>query len=295
MRLTDALVLSSPRFAGEALAQRALSGPLAPVLAARARDTFGIVHGIDTEAFDPAHDATIATRYGVDAPAGKARCRTLLAERAGWATDPAESSFPWPIVGMIARLTDEQGMALVRTALPRLLALPLRLFVLGLGDPEHNAFLSVMARRHPDRLHARLAFDDRLARELLAGADAFLLPARVEPSGRQALRALRYGAVPVAHAAGAQADIVADHDSEAATGNGFLFSEHTADHLVGAVERALDCHQQPHVWARLTRAAMAFDGSWERTAGAYEETYLEVRRRIEARRFGAWALGIARG
>ena len=39
---------------------------------------------------------------------------------------------------------------------------------------------------------------------------------------------------------------------------------------------------------------MAFDGSWERTAAAYEEIYLEVRRRLEARRFGAWALGIAR-
>jgi starch synthase len=196
---------------------------------------------------------------------------------------------------MIARLTDDQGMELVRATLPRILTLPLRLFVLGLGEPEHNAFLSVMARRHPDRLCARLAFDDRLARELLAGADAFLLPARTEPSGRQALRALRYGAVPVAHATGALADVVCDHDSEAGTGNGFLFTEPTGDHLVGALERAIDAYGRPHGWQRLTRAAMAFDGSWERTAQGYEEIYLEVRRRLEARRFGAWALGIARG
>jgi starch synthase len=185
-------------------------------------------------------------------------------------------------------------MELVRATLPRLLALPLRLFVLGLGEPEHNAFLSVMSRRHPDRLCARLAFDDRLVRELLAGSDAFLLPARNEASGRQALRALRYGAVAIAHATGALADVVSDHDSDAGTGNGFLFRAHTGDHLVGAVERALDAYARPHVWQRLTRAAMAFDGSWERTAGGYEEIYLEVRRRLEARRFGAWALGIAR-
>src|SRR5207237_10255803 len=122
------------------------------------------------------------------------------------------------------------------------------LFVLGLGEPEHNAFLSVMARRHPDRLHARLAFDDRLAHEVLAGSDAFLLPARHEPSGRQALRALRYGAVPVAHATGALADAVCDHDGEAGTGNGFLYEEHSAEQLVGAVERALDAYHKPHVW-----------------------------------------------
>lgn len=293
-RLADALVLSSPTFAREVVEQRAIGGPLAAVLAARARDTFGIVHGIDTAAFDPATDSTIAAHYHADDVAGKARCRTLLAERAGWATDPAESSFTWPIFGMIARLSDDQGLALVRSTLPRVLSHPMRLFVLGLGEPEHNAFLSVMARRHPDRLHARLAFDDRLAREVLAGADAFLLPAREEPSGRQALRALRYGAVPVAHATGALADVVSDHDSEAGTGNGFLFTQQTGDHIVGALERAIEAYHHPHVWRRLTRAAMAFDGSWERTAAAYEETYLEVRRRLEARRFGAWALGIAR-
>jgi len=292
--LTDGLVVSSPHFAREVRADRALAGPLVAVMAARERDTFGLVHGIDTVAFDPSTDGAIAGRYHAEDLAGKARCRTLLAERAGWATDPAESTFDWPIFGMIARLSDEQGLELVRATLPRLLSQPLRLFVLGLGEPEHNAFLSVMARRHPDRLHARLAFDDRLAREVLAGADAFLLPARHEASGRQALRALRYGAVPVAHATGALADVVSDHDSEASTGNGFLFREHTGDHLVGAVERAIDAYRQPHVWRRLTRAARAFDGSWERTAEGYEEIYLEVRRRLEARRFGAWALGIAR-
>jgi starch synthase len=265
------------------------------VLAARSRDTFGVIHGVDVQAFDPATDPALAARYDATHLAGKVRCRTVLAERAGWASDPAESTYAWPIVGMIARLSDEQGIALVRVVLPRLLALPMRLFVLGLGDPEHNSFLAVMARRHPERLHARLAFDDRTAHELLGGADAFLLPARREPSARQALRALRYGAVPVAHATGALADVVADHDSEAGTGNGFLFDAHTGDHLVGGLERAIDAYRRPHEWQRLTRAAMAFDGSWERTAAAYEETYLEVPRRLEARRFGAWALGIARG
>jgi starch synthase len=295
LRLADALVLPSPRFAVEAREDRTVAPALMAVLAARGRDTFGIVHGIDAQSFDPATDPALVARYDERDLSGKARCRNAVAERAGWATDPAESTYGWPIVGMIARFSDEQGMALVRTALPRLLALPMRLFVLGLGDPEHNAFLAVMARRHPDRLFARLAFDDRTARELLAGADAFLLPARREASARQALRALRYGAVPIAHTTGALADVVADHDSEASTGHGFRFEGHTEDHLVGALERAIDAYKRPHEWRRLTRAAMTFDGSWERTAAEYETVYLEVRRRLEARRFGAWALGIARG
>jgi len=43
------------------------------------------------------------------------------------------------------------------------------------------------------------------------------------------------------------------------------------------------------------RNVLAYDSSWEATAVAYEGAYREVRRRVEAQRFGAWALGIARG
>ncbi len=295
LRHADLVVLPSKTYAAELLGNRELARGLAPVLAIRAQDTVGVVHGIDAVMWNPATDAGIAAPFSAGDIAGKSSCRRALAERAGWPSDPAESSHAWPIVGLIAKLTDEQGMALLTESLERLLALDARYFVLGLGDRVHHDALGEAAHRHPDRLFARLTFDDTLVREIVAGADLFLLPALHEPTGRQALRAMRYGAVPVAHKVGGLADVVTDFDPSSGTGTGFTFLAPTPLDLCAALAHAIDTYHQPHAWRRLAKNAMLHDGSWEATALGYETAYRDVRKRVEAKRFGAWALGIARG
>jgi starch synthase len=294
LRHADLVVLPSRRYAAEVVQDKELAHGLLPVLSIRKKDTVGVVHGIDAAAWDPSTDNAIAARYAASDPAGKAACRRALAERAGWPSDPAESGHGWPIVGMIARLTDSQGMGLLTQALEKLTKLDLRLFVLGLGDRAHHATLEEWARRHPDRVFARLTFDDALAREIVAGADLFLLPALAEPNGRQALRAMRYGAVPVAHRVGGLADAVVDYDPIAGTGTGFTFLAPNPDDLVAALATACATFHEPHLWRRLVRNVMQHDGTWQATATAYEAAYRDVRRRVEAQRFGAWAMGIAR-
>jgi starch synthase len=287
-------VLPSARYAAELIEDKALARGLLPVLSVRRANTVGILHGIDTAAWDPETDGAIAARYSAADVGGKAQCRHALAERAGWPCDPAESGHNWPIVGMIARLTDEQGMGLLAQSLEKILGLEMRLFVLGLGDRAHHALLEDAARRHPDRVFARLTFDDGLAREIVAGADAFLLPALSEPTGRQAMRAMRYGAVPVAHRVGGLADAVTEFDPFAATGTGFTFLAPRPDDLLAALAHTIATFHEPHLWRRLVRNTMARDVSWDATAAAYEGAYRDVRRQLEAKRFGAWALGVAR-
>jgi len=294
LRHADLVVLPSRRYAADVLVGRERARGLAGVLAAREKDTVGIVPGIDTVSWDPANDASIAAQYDARDVAGKAACRRALAERAGWPTDPAESTFDWPIVGMIARLTGEEGLGALASAMERILALDVRLFVLGLGERTYHALFEDVARSHPERVFARLTFDDRLAREIVAGADAFLLPQHHAPGARQALRSLRYGTPPIAHASGAFADAITDFDPAAGTGTGFLYESPDADGLLGALERAIDAHRQPAVWRRAVRNALSCDTSYAATAAAYEDAYRDVRRRVEARRFSLWALGVAR-
>ncbi len=295
LRHADLVALPSARFGEELRADRALAGPLGAVLAARAKDLVGIVPGIDTRSWDPVRDPALAERYSARDVTGKAACRVRLAERAGWPSDPAQGGWDRPIVGLLARLTDEKGLDLVKQASQALLALDLRLFVVGVGDPAYHMLFEVLARRFPERVHARLLFDDVLVRQLVAGADLMLVPSRHEAGGRQQLRALRYGTPPIVHATGGLFETVQDFDAAALTGTGFTFTPYDAEALVGAVKRALDVYHRPHAWERIVRRAMAEDWSWERTAGAYEAAYREVRRRVEAKRFGAWALGVARG
>ncbi len=294
MRHADLVVLPSAHYAAEVVEDKALARGLLPVLSVRKKDTVGILHGIDASTWDPASDGAIKARFSGADLGGKLQCRSTLCERAGWPCDPAESGDNWPIVGMIARLTDEQGMGLVARALERMLGLRMRLFVLGLGDRAHHAMLEDAARRHPDRLFARLTFDDALAREIVAGSDLFLLPALSEPTGRQAMRAMRYGAVPVAHKVGGQADVVVDFDPFKGTGTGFTFLAPKPEDLLGALSQAIATYHEPHLWRRLVKNVMAHDVSWQATAEAYERAYRDVRRKVEAQRFGTWAMAIAR-
>lgn len=294
LRHADRVVFPSVRFATELGEDRALAGPLSGVLAAREKDLLGVVPGIDAKQWDPAGDHAITARYSAARPAGKEKCRAALAERCGWPHDPAESGANAPIIGLIARFDEEKGLEVVEEALPGLLELDVRLCVLGRGDARYEAMFTAAARRAPERVSARLAFDDAQARRILAGADLLLVPSKREAGGMQQLRALRYGAIPVAHATGGLVDSLREFDPDTMEGTAFLFRPHTGEALIGAVSRAVAVHREPHRWARLLRNALSTDVSWEATAAGYDEAYRVVRRHVEARRFSTWALGIAR-
>ncbi|MGH7725976.1 MAG: glycogen synthase [Candidatus Eiseniibacteriota bacterium] len=294
LRHADLIALPSTRFAEELREDRALAGPLGTVLATRVKDLTGVVPGIDTRSWDPARDPALPQRYSVNDPAAKTASRMALAERAGWPSDPAQAGWERPIVGLVASLKDEKGLDLVKQTSQAMLGLDMRFFVVGVGDPAYHMLFEVLARRFPEHVHARLRFDDALVRQVVAGADLLLVPSRYEAGGRHQLRALRYGTPPIVHATGGLFETVKDFDASALTGTGFTFTPYDPEALIGALKRALETYQRPHAWERIVKQAMSEDWSWAKTAAGYEQAYREVRRRVEAKRFSAWALGVAR-
>ena len=138
--------------------------------------------------------------------------------------------------------------------------------------------LSGFARRHPDRMAARIGFDEELAHVIEAGSDLFLMPSRYEPSGLNQLYSLRYGTIPIVRATGGLRDSVVPFDPATGEGTGFLFGDYSSEALVEAVDRALDCFGRPDAWRRLVANAMAQDFSVDRTAAEYAALYASLLR-----------------
>jgi starch synthase len=170
-------------------------------------------------------------------------------------------------------LVPQKGLDIVVTAWWDILSRPVRLVVLGTGDPEVQDGFRSLAARAPDRVAVHFDYDTGLAHRIEAGADMFLMPSRYEPCGLSQLYSLRYGTVPIVRATGGLVDSVEPFDRLAGTGTGFRFEHADGTGLIWALDQALAVYGDRRLWERLMRNGMARDFSWRRSARRYVQAY----------------------
>ncbi len=270
LALADAVTTVSPSYAREILTPErgeALDG----FLRWNVRRLVGIVNGIDDAAWDPATDAALPARFSRAEPAGKARCRAALADELGLPLADHE-----PLIGVIARMSDQKGLDLVADVVPELARIGARLVVLGAGEPALEQRFTWLAEVFRQHLAVRIGFDGDLARRIYGGSDVFAMPSRFEPCGLGQLYAMRYGAIPVVHAVGGLRDTVIDPgDAELARGGGtgVRFAPAAALPFALGLVRAAQLFRDPAARAAVVRAAMGRDSSWTASALEYVQLY----------------------
>lgn len=230
----------------------------------------GILHGLDPAAWDPGTDPGLAAPFGPDDVGGRTRCQAALAAELGF-----ESTLRGPLLLFAGRLYPEKGADLLAGLFPVAAAAGLRLVVVGSGDPGIESRLRELAARHPRHTRVLPFAEDPQLRRLLAGADLVLLPSRREACGQLQLAALRYGALPVAHATGGLADTIRDLDSCPEVGTGVLFEPDTTEGLLAGIVRGLRALESG-VWPALRPAAMRPGRTWDDAAADYERVYREA-------------------
>jgi len=213
----------------------------------------------------------LPARYDAEDIRGKVRCKGDLISRLGLASKPET-----PLLAVVGQLNAQHGTDLLIQILPRVLRQDCQLVVLSDGDESSLSVLEDVAKRFPDRVAVRAVFDEALSHRVYAGADLFLSPARAEPCGMSHLYAMRYGAVPVGRATGGLKDTIVDADAALTSGNGFLFEQADAEEFYGAIARALSAWLNAPGFARVRRAAMRGELSWERSARLYQQLYSAI-------------------
>ncbi|SDW27199.1 starch synthase [Albimonas donghaensis] len=258
----------SPTYARELLTP-AFGYGLDGLLRHRAGALEGVLNGIDADVWNPATDPDIARPYR--AAAGKRPNRRALATRMGMNPPPDA-----PLFCVISRMTRQKGLDLLLDAMPALLAEGASLAVLGSGDADLEAGFAALAKAHPDRVGCVIGYDEPLAHQLQAGADAILVPSRFEPCGLTQLCALRYGTAPVVARTGGLADTVIDANAAAlrvGAATGFVHAPGDAAALTDAIRRACALFRDRDAWRGLVRAALRQPVDWGESAARYADIY----------------------
>jgi starch synthase len=238
------------------------------LLKVRGKDLYGILNGVDYSEWDPEKDAMIPARYSAKDLGGKAVCKKWLLREFGLKLDPAS-----PLLGMVSRLTEQKGFSILGDAVHGIRDMGFGLAILGSGDKACEEIVKDIARRHPDKVSVRIAFDSRLAHLVEAGSDMFVMPSRFEPCGLNQILSMKYGTIPLVRAVGGLDDTVRDI-SEGRNATGFKFKEYRADSLSEKLREAVNVYNNDKDrWAMLMNNAMKEVFSWQASVREYMGLY----------------------
>jgi starch synthase len=267
--LANAVTTVSSRYAQEIL-DPARSGALAGLLGGLAEPVLGIPGGVDYATCNPATDTALESRFDAEDPANKGRSKVAALKKL-----ELELELDRPLLVFLGDLGREPGADALFEALPEILKLDLAFIVANTGAPAAAERFQAVARDYGGDLACVASVDERQSRQLLAGADLALVLSAGGPGGNRQLFAQRYGAVPIAFAAGALVDAIVDADVELETGTGFLFDSLDAESLTGALSRAFSAYGNP-AFTRLRRRVMRLDLAWDRPARRYAQVYRKL-------------------
>jgi starch synthase len=261
---SDAIVAVSPTYAEEILHEEFGCG-LQSFLRNRTDNLYGILNGIDTASFDPQTDLALVANFSAEDLAPRSRNKAALQERAGLPVSPDV-----PLLGMVSRMDQAKGIDLALKGLKRMAKQEWQLVLLGAGDPKLEAIAKKLQEDMPDRVCVETRYDAKLARQIYAGSDIFLMPSRYEPCGISQMIAMRYGCVPLVRAVGGLHDTVTDSET------GFVFVDAKVKSFNDALRRALNLYPYRSRWLNLQKAGMAQDFSWPTSARKYLELYKKL-------------------
>jgi len=264
----DAITTVSPQYAKEIQTEE-LGCALDGVLRNRSRDIYGILNGLDYEAWDPKDDPFLDFPFG-PSEINELKQQNKLAVQAALGLPLQEKI---PVFGFVGRLCSQKGLDVIMEAVDGIVAQGAQIVFSGVGDKKYHRMIEEASLRHPRHVGKFLKFDERMAHKIYAASDFFLMPSVYEPCGLGQMIALRYGAIPIVHKTGGLADTIRLYDPIHKTGNGFVFTEYTKEVFIEAVEEALKVYNQKTQMEDLRQHALRYRFSWEKSAKEYMRVY----------------------
>lgn len=243
------------------------------VLQGRSHDLYGIINGIDYDIFNPETDLDLKANYNVETLEKKKINKTSLQKYFGLTIDEETA-----VISMVTRLDAQKGLDLLDHIICELLDYDkLQIVILGSGMERYEKRLLALEKRYPEKLAVEIGYNAKLANQIYAGSDMFLMPSQFEPCGLSQLIALKYGSVPIVRETGGLNDTIEAYNEFTSQGNGFSFSNYNAHDMMFTIRRALNMYYNfPKNWNEIMTKGMSQSFSWEDSAEEYLALYQKL-------------------
>ncbi len=253
---SDLVNTVSPTYAKEILTHNYGAG-LEKVLILKKKSLYGILNGIDIDFYNPEKDKMIPANFSKFNLNVKEKNKRILEKKLGFTKNNL------PLVAFVSRFVWQKGVDLINENFANLNC---RFVFLGTGEKKYERHLKNFEKKFPKKFRTIVRFDEKLAHEIYAGADMFLVPSRFEPCGLTQMISMRYGAVPIVRATGGLKDTVNGK-------NGFVFKKFDSKDFYKTIESAIKVFQSKSQWQKLQLNGMKKDFSWKKPARKYLNLY----------------------
>lgn len=232
---------------------------------ARISDFLAIRNGVDYAVWDPVS--------AQDKPAKKAS----IQEKYGFEVEPGI-----PLIGMIARISQQKGVKQVVRVIQRVLRETQgKIQFIYVGQANEQESYGQEATNQLAELQARWPLNVKFLpkgtsteqKPIFQAIDIFLYPSEFEPFGTKPVVALINSAPGVVRRTGGLADNFQEYQWVSGEGNGWVFENIDDNELHDAVWRALNTFHNPQHWANVTHNAGSKDWSWQEPAQNYFAMY----------------------
>ena len=228
----------------------------------------GILNGIDYEVFNPEKDKYIKANYNVHSLENKEINKKAVCEYFGLKYNPNR-----PLIAFISRLVDQKGIDLIRDMQYELQKLEADFVLIGSGNKDYEN-LFIWLSNNTANIRTFVGYDSKMANQLYAGSDFFLMPSKFEPCGLSQLIAMRYASLPIVRATGGLEDTVTGYPLD--NSNGFKFWNYNGWDMLNAIKCALYVYSDKFVFNAMRKSAMETDFSWKKSALQYLDMYKEI-------------------
>ena len=269
IRSADRLVTVSPRYADEIRSDWNGMG-LTPLLVERGPALVGILNGIDTDEWNPATDRHLEARYSEFDSAAKAANAAELCGELGLLGGSG------PLVVCVSRFDHQKAIECLIEASRVTASVPVRVAILGSGDPAVEQLAGDAAVNSGGRIAFRSGYNQKLAHLMFGAGDLTVIPSRFEPCGLTQMQAMRYGTIPIVSDVGGLHDTVIDADRSPRSGTGVVLGEVSAAGVVDGLHRGARLWANRSRRARVAGRGMSRDWSWATSAATYRDLYRDL-------------------